>query len=127
MDILELTGVVQALQPVPHVTNGGVLIGDTNVVAAAMATFPGLSGSYYAHEDAAKPRLTFLLAYGGEDTCYVGPARAYEGDDEGWSSWTPGIGPKLEIHEDSIISADFVARLRELEGELVHLRIDDGS
>jgi hypothetical protein len=115
MDILELTGVVQALQPAPHVTNGGVLIGDTNVVAAAMATFPGLSGSsYYAHEDAAKPRLTFLLAYGGEDTCYVGPAR-------------PGIGPKLEIHEDSIISADFVARLRELEGELVHLRIDDGS
>lgn len=62
--------------------------------------------------------LAIMLAYGGDEALYRGHAWADHGS-RGWSSWTPAEPPMIVVGD-----FDLRERLAELDGKMVHLRLD---
>lgn len=76
-----------------------------------------------------------MLAHDGDEELYRGRVGVWEGD-RGYSELTPGSGPVIEIwnydfdgnplDDDGERTVDLVDRLEELDGQTVHLPVDDG-
>jgi hypothetical protein len=100
----------------------GPMIGGTYVIEAFNDAFPQ---SRWADEG---PKLTVMLASGGDEALYRGTAHMSQGS-QGYSSLTPGSGPDMWIggaEEYPHPHSDLHEKLVALDGQTVHLRIDDG-
>jgi hypothetical protein len=75
-----------------------------------------------------RSKLTVMLASGGDPALYYGTAWACDGDPH-YSTLTPASSPDIwvggPVEGEEGRWTDLYSKLRDLEGQTVHLRVDD--
>lgn len=108
MIAVELTGVVVAKGECPEAEGrwGSAPTIGGRCVSCALDEFRDVSAT---------------LASGGDPSLYEGYAYSDHGS-RGWSEYTPGEAPTIEVDD-----FDLWSRLVELDGQVVHLRLEERS